>query len=49
MGRSYPYATGAVKRVSTEWLESQIEEREFMTLDCQTNVHDYIKEQPYVI
>ncbi len=57
MSKSYPYGTGAVKWISTGWLEdhlperleSQVEERELMILDCQTNVHDYIKEQPYVI
>ncbi len=52
MGKSYPYGTDAVKWVSTEWLEdhlpgrleSQVEGRELMILDCQPNVHDYIRE-----
>jgi len=52
MNKSYPYGTGAVKWVSTEWLEDQlpegvedqVEEKMFVLLDCQPNVHDYIKE-----
>lgn len=52
MSKSYPYGAGAVKWISTEWLEdhlperleSQVEEKELMILDCQPNVHDYIKE-----
>ncbi|MFP3897237.1 MAG: sulfurtransferase [Anaerolineales bacterium] len=52
MDRSYPYGTGAVKWISTEWLEDQltegvedqVEQKKFVILDCQPNVHDYIKE-----
>ncbi len=43
MERTYPYGTGAVKWVSTDWLEDQLGGREVMILDVQPDVHDYIK------
>jgi thiosulfate/3-mercaptopyruvate sulfurtransferase len=41
----YPYSKvdGKVKWVSTEWLENNLE-GDLMIMDCQPNVHDYIKE-----
>jgi thiosulfate/3-mercaptopyruvate sulfurtransferase len=42
----YPYAKaqGPVKWVSTEWLGDHLEDDQLMIVDCQPNVHEYIKE-----
>ena len=44
MARTYPYGSGVVKLVSTEWLAQKLEGSEIRILDVQPNVHDYIKE-----
>jgi thiosulfate/3-mercaptopyruvate sulfurtransferase len=44
MARQYPFGTGKVKLVSTEWLGDHLNDDGLMLLDCQPNVHDYIKE-----
>ena len=44
--KQYPYAKaeGAVRWVSTEWLGAHLEKEQVMIIDCQPNVHEYIKE-----
>jgi len=44
MARTYPYGSGVVKLVSTEWLAQKLEGSGIWILDVQPNVHDYIKE-----
>jgi thiosulfate/3-mercaptopyruvate sulfurtransferase len=44
MGKHYPYGTGTVRWISTDWLYENIEKREMKILDVQPNVHDYIEE-----
>jgi thiosulfate/3-mercaptopyruvate sulfurtransferase len=44
MVKTYPYGDGIVKWVSTQWLMDQLPSNEFMVLDTQPNVHDYIKQ-----
>jgi len=42
--KTYPYAVGPVKWVSTGWLEEHLEDEGLMILDVQPNIHDYILE-----
>jgi thiosulfate/3-mercaptopyruvate sulfurtransferase len=44
--KQYPFAKaeGPVKWVSTEWLGAHLEHEQVMIIDCQPNVHEYIKE-----
>jgi len=44
MQKTYPFGTGPVKWVSTEWLADHLGEENLMILDGQPNVHDYIQE-----
>ena len=44
MAKEYPHGEGAVKWVSTEWLQAHLDEAGLMILDCQPNIHDYISE-----
>jgi thiosulfate/3-mercaptopyruvate sulfurtransferase len=44
MAKEYPHGKGAVKWVSTEWLQAHLDDGEVMILDCQPNIHDYISE-----
>jgi thiosulfate/3-mercaptopyruvate sulfurtransferase len=44
MARTYPYGTGPVKQVSTEWLASHLKDEKLVILDVQPNIHDYILE-----
>lgn len=44
MAREYPYGTGIVKWVSTEWVEGHLGDPGLMLLDTQPDVHDYIVE-----
>ena len=44
MKREYPYGTGPVKLVSTEWLAGRLSDKKLVILDVQPNVHDYILE-----
>jgi thiosulfate/3-mercaptopyruvate sulfurtransferase len=44
MKRTYPYGTGPVKLVSTEWLADRLDDKKLVILDVQPNVHDYILE-----
>ena len=44
MKRDYPYGTGPVKLVSTEWLAGRLNEKKIVILDVQPNIHDYILE-----
>jgi thiosulfate/3-mercaptopyruvate sulfurtransferase len=44
MERNYPYGTGPVKLVSTEWLAGRLSDTKLVILDVQPNVHDYILE-----
>jgi thiosulfate/3-mercaptopyruvate sulfurtransferase len=44
MAREYPYGTGIVKWVSTDWLDKHLEDEDLMILDTQPEVHDYILE-----
>ena len=44
--KAYPHppGEGAVKWVSTDWLEKHLEDKNLTVLDVQPNVHDYIQE-----
>ena len=44
MARRYPYGTGPVKLVSTEWLAGHLTDKKLVILDVQPNIHDYILE-----
>lgn len=46
MKKDYPYPSGEgkVKWVSTDWLQSNLQDKNLMILDTQPNVHDYIQE-----
>ena len=44
MKKEYPYGTGTVKWISTDWLYENLKKREMVILDVQPNVHDYIEE-----
>jgi len=44
MKRDYPYGTGTVKWVSTDWLYENLKKQEIVILDVQPNIHDYIEE-----
>jgi thiosulfate/3-mercaptopyruvate sulfurtransferase len=44
MEKRYPYGTGPVKLVSTEWLADRLADKKLVILDVQPNVHDYILE-----
>jgi len=44
MNKKYPYGTGTVKWVSTDWLYEKLNKQEMMILDIQPNIHDYIEE-----
>ncbi len=44
MARTYPFGKDIAKLVSTDWLESNLKQKDLMILDVQPNVHDYIQE-----
>ncbi|MEN6333471.1 MAG: sulfurtransferase, partial [Phycisphaerales bacterium] len=44
MAREYPFGTGVVKWISTDWLEQHLNDADLMILDTQPDVHDYILE-----
>jgi thiosulfate/3-mercaptopyruvate sulfurtransferase len=44
VAKDYPVGEGAVKWVSTEWLEAHLGSKGLMILDCQPNIHDYVLE-----
>ncbi|MEN6318866.1 MAG: sulfurtransferase [Syntrophaceae bacterium] len=44
MVKHYPYGTGTVKWVSTDWLSENLNKQAMVILDVQPNVHDYIEE-----
>lgn len=44
MRKHYPYGTGMVRWISTDWLYENMENQEMKILDVQPNVHDYIEE-----
>lgn len=44
MEKQYPFGNGAVKWVSTDWLEDHLSDRDLMLLDVQPDVHDYLQE-----
>lgn len=44
MTKHYPYGTGTVRWVSTDWLSENLNKQEMIILDVQPNVHDYIEE-----
>jgi thiosulfate/3-mercaptopyruvate sulfurtransferase len=44
MKKNYPYGTGTVRWVSTDWLHENLNKHEMTVLDIQPNVHDYIEE-----
>ncbi|HMK16049.1 MAG TPA: rhodanese-like domain-containing protein, partial [Methanomicrobiales archaeon] len=43
--KTYPYPSGdgEVKWVSTGWLAGHLEEPGLQIMDCQPNIHDYIR------
>lgn len=44
MERTYPYGTGPVRLVSTEWLAGKLTDQQLVIVDTQPNIHDYILE-----
>ena len=44
MMKHYPYGTGTVRWVSTDWLYENQNKLEMVIIDVQPNVHDYIEE-----
>lgn len=44
MEKEYPFGTGIVRWVSTQWLEEHLGDEDLMILDTQPNIHDYILE-----
>jgi 3-mercaptopyruvate sulfurtransferase SseA len=42
--KDYPYGSGTVKWVSTDWLSENLKKQEMAILDVQPNIHDYIEE-----
>jgi thiosulfate/3-mercaptopyruvate sulfurtransferase len=44
MGRIYPFGTDTVKLISTDWLETNLKDKDLTILDVQPNIHDYIQE-----
>ncbi|MFW6110581.1 MAG: sulfurtransferase [Thermoproteota archaeon] len=44
--KNYPYPSGKgiVKWISTDWLQTHLQDEDLMILDTQPNVHDYIQE-----
>ena len=44
MMKHYPYGTGTVRWVSTDWLYENQNNQEMVIIDVQPNVHDYIEE-----
>ena len=44
MIKNYPYGTGTVRWVSTDWLYENLNKQEMIILDVQPNIHDYIEE-----
>jgi len=44
MKKDYPYGSGTVKWVSTDWLSENLKKQEMAILDVQPNIHDYIEE-----
>jgi thiosulfate/3-mercaptopyruvate sulfurtransferase len=41
---TYPYGKGAVKWISTDWLQEYLHDKNLTILDTQPNIHDYILE-----
>jgi thiosulfate/3-mercaptopyruvate sulfurtransferase len=44
MIKHYPYGTGTVRWISTDWLYENLNKQEMIILDVQPNIHDYIEE-----
>jgi thiosulfate/3-mercaptopyruvate sulfurtransferase len=44
MAKAYPHGKGTVKWVSTDWLQTHLEDAGLTILDCQPNIHDYVAE-----
>jgi thiosulfate/3-mercaptopyruvate sulfurtransferase len=44
MSKTYPFGSGPVKWISTDWLADHLGDDNLMILDGQPNVHDYIQE-----
>jgi thiosulfate/3-mercaptopyruvate sulfurtransferase len=44
MERRYPYGSGQIKLVSTQWLADHLTDQGLVVVDAQPNVHDYIQE-----
>jgi thiosulfate/3-mercaptopyruvate sulfurtransferase len=44
MNKNYPFGTGIVQWISTDWLFENLNSREMVILDIQPNIHDYIEE-----
>ncbi len=44
MKKDYPYGSGTVKWVSTDWLSENLKKQEMAILDVQPNIHDYIEQ-----
>lgn len=44
MEKQYPFGSGTVQWISTGWLAGHLDSREFMIIDAQPDIHDYIEE-----
>ena len=44
MKKDYPYGSGTVKWISTDWLSENLKKQEMAILDVQPNIHDYIEQ-----
>ncbi|HUH67362.1 MAG TPA: sulfurtransferase [Syntrophales bacterium] len=44
MKKTYPYGSGTVKWISSDWLLDNLKSREMIIMDVQPNIHDYIQE-----
>jgi thiosulfate/3-mercaptopyruvate sulfurtransferase len=44
MKKDYPYGSGTVKWVSTDWLSENLKKQEMLIVDVQPNIHDYIEQ-----
>ncbi|MGZ6248752.1 MAG: sulfurtransferase [Syntrophales bacterium] len=44
MKKEYPYGSGTVKWISTDWLHENLKKQEMAILDVQPNIHDYIEQ-----
>lgn len=44
MKKDYPYGSGTVKWISSDWLSENLKKQKMVILDVQPNIHDYIEQ-----